>query len=88
VREHREVWLVHAREHVRSENGLAFSIANAHVSNGCATVGFHDAAVLILKDRNPKRAYSIKQGLKGWVWIPLQRLDKYRSAGSPIFWIG
>src|SRR5215470_3455665 len=88
VREYCEVWLVHAREDVRTENRLAFSIANAHVSGGCAAIGLHDAAVLIFKDRNPKRAYSTKQGLNGWVWIALQRLNKYRSAGTPIFRIG
>src|SRR5215510_8638821 len=87
MREHREVWLVHVREDIRAENGLAFSIANAHVGNGCATIGLHDAAVLIFKDRNPKRAYSLKQGSNGRCRI-VQRLDKYRSAGSAIPWIG
>ena len=88
MREDREVWLVHVREDIRTENGLAFSIANAHVGNGCATLGLHDAAVLIFKDRNPKRAYSLKQGSNGRVGIALQRLDKYRSTGSAISWIG
>src|SRR5499427_9032393 len=87
VREHREVWLAHAREDVRTENRLAFSIANAHVGGGCAAIGLHDATVLIFKDRNPKRAYSIKQGSNGRCRI-VQRLDKYRSAGSAIPWIG
>src|SRR5215472_1984690 len=88
VREHREVWLVHAREDVRTENRLAFSIANAHVGNGCTAIGLHDAAVLILKDRNPKRPHSLKQSLNGRCGIALQRLDKYRSAGPAISWIG
>src|SRR5262245_43553555 len=87
VREYREVWLVHVREDIRAENGLALSIANAHVGSGCATIGLHDAAVLIFKDRNPKRAYSLKQGSNGRCRI-VQRLDKYRSAGSAIPWIG
>src|SRR5215813_8277140 len=78
VREHGEIWLVHVREDIRAENGLAFSIANAHVGSGCATIGLHDAAVLIFKDRNPKRAYSLKQGSNGWSRIVLERLDKYR----------
>src|SRR5262249_40066359 len=77
--------LVHEGKYIRTENGLAFSIANAHVSNGCAAIGLHNASVLILKDRNPKRAYSIEQGLNGWVWIALKRLDKYWSASSAIF---
>src|SRR5215468_8147061 len=84
VREHREVWLVHVREDVRTENRLAFSIANAHVSGGCAAIGLHNASVLILKDRNAKRVYSIKQGLNGWVWLALHWLDKHRSASSAI----
>src|SRR5215470_20318006 len=63
VSEHREVWLVHAREDVRTENRLAFSIANAHVSGGCTAIGLHDAAVVIFKGRNPNRAHSLKQGL-------------------------
>src|SRR5262249_1539627 len=57
------LWLVHVREDIRTENGLAFSVANAHVGNGCATIGLHDAAVLIFKDRNPKRAYSVTLGM-------------------------
>src|SRR5262245_17996430 len=52
VREHREVWLVHVRKDIRAENGFALSTANAHVGSGGATIGLHDAAVLILKDRN------------------------------------
>src|SRR5215813_10859740 len=87
VREHGEIWLVHVREDIRSENGLAFSIANAHVGTGCATIGFHDASVLILKDRNPKRAYGLKQGCSHRFRI-LRWLDKYRSAGPAMFWIG
>src|SRR5262249_16310811 len=87
VREHREVWLVHAREDVGTENRLAFSIANAHVGNGCAAIGLHDAAVLIFKDRNPKRVYCLKQGLNTQDRI-VKRLDKYRSTGSAISWIG
>src|SRR5262249_6268834 len=87
VSEHREVWLVHAREDVRTENRLAFSIANAHVSNGCAAIGLHNASVLILKDRNPKRVYSLKQGLNRRDRI-VHRLDKYWSASSAMFWIG
>src|SRR5215813_8001011 len=87
VREHREVWLVHAREDVRTENRLAFSIANAHVGNGCAAIGLHDAAVLIFKGRNPKRVYSLKQGLNRRDRI-VHRLDKYRSAGPAISGIG
>src|SRR5262245_40982339 len=87
VREHREVWLVHVWEDIRTEKGLPFSIANAHVGNGCATVGLHDPAVLIFKDRNPMRACCLKQGSNGRGRI-VQRLDKYRSAGSAIFWIG
>src|SRR5262245_2723872 len=54
VREYREVWLVHVREDIRTENGFALSIANAHVGSGRATIGLHDAAVLIFKDRNPE----------------------------------
>src|SRR5262249_4339539 len=75
------------REHIRTENGLAFSMANAHVGSGCAPIDLHDAAVLIFKDRNPKRVYCFKQGSNGRRRI-VQRLDKYRSAGSAIFWIG
>src|SRR5262245_38876034 len=75
------------REDIRTENGLTFSIANAHIGNGGATNRLHDPAVLIFKNLNPKRAYALKQGWSGWVWI-LQRLDKYRSAGSAISWIG
>src|SRR5262249_47391443 len=37
--EHSEVWPVHAREDVRTENRLAFSAADANVSNRCATIG-------------------------------------------------
>src|SRR5215467_5783194 len=88
VREHREVWLVHAREDVRTDNRLAFSIANADVSSRCAAIGLHNTSVLIFKDRNPKRAYSTKQGLNGWVWIARHRPDKYWSASSAICWIG
>src|SRR5215831_20441067 len=86
IGEHGEVWLVHVAENIRTEDRLAFSFANAHVANRCATIGLHDPAVLIFKDRNPKRAYSLKQGWSGWVRI-LQRLNEYRSAGSAISWI-
>src|SRR5215469_679151 len=41
VREHREVWLVHVRVDIRTENGLAFSIASKYVGNGCAAIGLH-----------------------------------------------
>src|SRR5215469_1962475 len=54
VWKHREVRLVHAREDVRTENRLAFSIANAHVGGGCAAIRLHDAAVLIFKSLDPK----------------------------------
>src|SRR4029077_11427048 len=87
MREHREVCLVHLREDIRTENGLTLSIANAHVGGGCATIGLHDAAVLIFKDRNSKRAYCLKQGSNGRGRI-VQRPHKYRSAGSAISWIG
>src|SRR5262249_50042668 len=56
--EHREVWPVHVRDDIRTENGLAFSITNTHVRNGCATVCLHHPAVLILKSLNAERAYS------------------------------
>src|SRR5262245_18209532 len=81
--EHREVWPVHVRDDIRTENGLTFPITNKHVGNGCATVRLHDPAVLIFKNLNPKRTYSLKQGWSGRVRIP-ERLDKYRSAGSAI----
>src|SRR5262245_19926729 len=87
VGEHGEIWLIHVRENIRTEDGLPFSIANAPVGNGCAAIGLHDSSVLILEDRNPKRPYSAKQGLNGWGWIALQRLNQYRSAGSAVCWI-
>src|SRR5215468_1396996 len=74
--EHGEIWLVHVGENIRTEDRLAFSVANAHVGNRCATIGFHDPTVLIFKSLDPKRAYSLKQGWSGRVRI-LQRLDKY-----------
>src|SRR6516225_8515507 len=80
---HGEVWPVHVRDDIRTENGLAFSITNKHVGNGCATVRLHDPAVLIFKNLNPKRTYSLKQGWSGRVRI-LEWLDKYRSARSAI----
>src|SRR5262249_3786800 len=87
VGEHREVWPVHVRDDIRTEKRLAFPITNKHVGNGCATVCLHHPAVLILKSLNPKRTYFLKQGWSGRVRI-LQRLDKYRSAGSAMSWIG
>src|SRR5262249_9014137 len=84
--EYSEVWPVHVRENIRAEDRLAFSVANAHVSNRCATIGLHDPTVLIFKDRNPKRGYCLEQASSGRVWI-VQWLDKYRPTGSAIFWI-
>src|SRR5262245_32944263 len=86
VGEHREVWPIHVRKDIRTENRLAFPIANTHVGNGCATIRLHDPAVLIFKNLNPKRAYFLKQGWSRRVRI-LQRLDKYRPPGSAISWI-
>src|SRR5215467_4863014 len=87
IGEHGEVWLVHVAENIRTKDGLAFSVANAHVGNRCATIGLHDPTVLIFKDRNPSRAYCLEQAFSGRVRIP-QWLDKYRSPGSAISWIG
>src|SRR5215469_7889366 len=87
MRKHTEVWPVHVGENIRTEDRLAFSVANAQVGGRCATTGLHDPTVLIFKDRNPKRTYCLKQGLNSRDWI-VQRLDKYRSTGSPISWIG
>src|SRR5215468_10505851 len=84
--QHREVWPVHVRQDIRTENRFAFPITNAHVGNGCATVRLHNPAVLIFKNLNSKRAYSLKQGWGRRVRIP-QRLDKYRSTGSAVSWI-
>src|SRR5262249_3542160 len=86
VGEHREVWPVHVRDDIRTENRLAFPITNTHVGNGCATICLHHPAVLILKSLNPERAYCLKQDWSGRIRI-LQRLDKYRSASSAISWI-
>src|SRR5262245_5914706 len=83
VREYREVWLAHVREDVGTENGFAPSIANAHVGRGCATIGLHDAAVLIFKDRNPESVYSLEQCSNSKARIA-QGLDEYRSARSAI----
>src|SRR5262249_25372045 len=85
--EHGEIWLVHIGENIRTEDRLAFSFANAHVSNRCATIGLHDPTVLIFKDRNPEGGYCLEQASSGEVWI-VQWLDKYRSTGSAISWIG
>src|SRR5215813_7632312 len=85
--EHCEVGPVHVGENIRTEDRLAFSIANAHVGNRCATIGLHDPTVLIFKNRNPKRTYSLEQGLDSRARI-VQGLDKYRSAGSAMSGIG
>src|SRR5215469_6632673 len=84
---HSEVGLVHVGENIRTKDGLAFSVENAHVGNRCATIGLHDPTVLIFKDRTPSRAYCLEQAFSGRVRIP-QWLDKYRSPGSAISWIG
>src|SRR5215470_12889534 len=75
---------VHVRKNIRTKNGLTFPIANSHVRNGCATIGLHHAAVLIFKNRNPNRGYSLEQGASDRIWIG-PRLDEYPSAGSAIF---
>src|SRR5262245_19510964 len=85
--ENREIRPVHVRKDIRTKNGLTFPIANLHVRNGCATIGLHHPAVLIFKDRNPNRAYSIKESAGGRARGGF-RLDEHRSTSSAIFWIG
>src|SRR5262249_4597491 len=87
MREYREVWLVHVREDIRPEDGFALSIANADIGGGRTTIGLHDAAVLIFKDRNPERVYAVEQGPNGRCRL-VQGLDEYRAARSAIPWIG
>src|SRR6516225_1259852 len=85
--ENREIRPVHIRNHIRTKNGLTFPIANSHVRNGCATIGLHHTAVLIFKDWNPNRAYSIKKSAGDRARVGF-RLDEHRSTSSAIFWIG
>src|SRR5215469_4514283 len=81
---HSEVLSIHVWKNIRTEKGLAFPIADSHVGNGRATISLHHAAILIFKDWNPNRAYSLKQGASDWARIR-RRLDEHWSAGSAIF---
>src|SRR5262249_59128 len=87
MRQHSNILSIHVRKNIRTEKGLTFPIADSHVGNGYATISLHHAAILIFKDWNPKRAYSLKQGASDWARIRA-RLDEHRSAGSAVFRIG
>src|SRR5262249_8747904 len=84
---HSEVLSIHVRKTIRTEEGLTFPIADSHVGNGRATISLHHAAILIFKDWNPNRAYSLKQGASDWAQIR-PRLDENWSAGPAVFRIG
>src|SRR6516164_7230636 len=85
--EDREIRPVHVREYIRTKNGLTFPIANSHVRNRRATIGLHHSAVLIFKNRNPDRAYSIKKSAGDRARVRF-RLDEHRSTSSAIFRVG
>src|SRR5215467_45717 len=82
----REIRSVHVRENIRTKNRLTSPVANSHVRNGCATIGLHHAAVLIFKDRNPNRAYSIQKSAGDRARVGF-RLEEHRSTSSAILWI-
>src|SRR5215469_17659847 len=84
---HSEVLSIHVRKNIRTEEGLTFPIADSHVGNGRATISLHHAAILIFKDWNPNRAYSLKHGASGRTRIS-PWLDKHWSTDSAVFRIG
>src|SRR5262245_46654673 len=62
VSENSQVQPVHIWEDIRTENGLAFSIASSHVDDRSAALALHHATILIFKGRTPNRPGTFEHG--------------------------
>src|ERR1700745_2493380 len=89
VTENSQVRPVHVWEDIRTENGLAFSVASPHVDDRSAALTLHHPAVLILKGRNPNRLGTFEHGRSDRVGVR-RGLDKtgppvprYFGSGTP-----
>src|SRR5258708_31675286 len=86
VSENSQVRPVHVGKGIRAEYRLPISIADYQVDDRGAAVGFHQAAVLIFKGRNPDRACSFHHGRRDRVRVRLG-LDKNGPSCSAILWV-
>src|SRR5713101_130965 len=86
VSENSQVRPVHVWEDIRTEHGLTFSVASAHVDDRSAAFTLHHPTVLILKGRNPNRPGSLEHGRSDRVGVRCG-LDKHGPSCSAVLWV-
>src|SRR5262245_20476446 len=78
-----QVWSIHVRIDVTSENGSSLSIVDEQIEEGGSTTIFHHAAVVIFESWNADGPSSLHHRRSYWIWI-LRGLYKYRSSNPAI----